>query len=690
MTNLYMDWHNHPKHTHVHWGVFIVVGLLVSNLIISEINKTYSLDFSVQTTLAATKTILTQNDITYVGTMRMPTSIDTGWSDPIITGRMVNGQVRLFVYGRGGVFELADTGVYDKNYLTAPRMNLVTKWGDVYNGKAISFLANGSQATFDLARKGSLFWNEKEQKLYWTFYDNYNVTGRPDWNLGFSTLDNPSTGAFTSYGPFRTKATDSTGVKYGAWRCIFLWQNPLDDSMMCGSTIQSGIAGSVMGPSMFGGLAWPTTSTPSGFGAPDLNLPDRYLMYYYMNYINNAGSVGSNPIRSARRSFKPYIFETFPNSQGSTEVNPALYGGVGSWTQRDVWKGGTWLELNSKRGVLFATSLAGSTIQNPNDCNAGHVWYSNVGGGTLQCSHGCMEQGGSTGPTVTAYFPAIQIYNPDDLTAVKNGTKVDYTPDPVATIDLRDLGAKFTVPGNSTDAIGGFYFDPVRNYLFVAAPGADDKPTFGFPPWTLIHVFHVNDGTSPTPTPTPVPAPVPAPAPTPTPTPTPVGAPPVIVTPTAGSYLNSNQVTVTSTFPSGTLNLAYQLWNGNTKVWERIRPYNTTIPAGQTTWTDQVAMSPSFVAAGAYDLVAQAQGGPANGLSSTKVRVNVGPASTPTPTPITLSGDINKDGVVNSLDWSIMSSKWFTTDSASDLNKDGIVNSIDFSIMNNNWLKVAS
>ncbi len=63
------------------------------------------------------------------------------------------------------------------------------------------------------------------------------------------------------------------------------------------------------------------------------------------------------------------------------------------------------------------------------------------------------------------------------------------------------------------------------------------------------------------------------------------------------------------------------------------------------------------------------------------------PAPTPTPSPITLSGDINKDGVVNSIDWSIMSSKWFTTDSNSDLNKDGIVNSIDFSIMNNNWLK---
>ncbi|OHA89223.1 MAG: hypothetical protein A3C70_00015 [Candidatus Zambryskibacteria bacterium RIFCSPHIGHO2_02_FULL_43_14] len=58
-----------------------------------------------------------------------------------------------------------------------------------------------------------------------------------------------------------------------------------------------------------------------------------------------------------------------------------------------------------------------------------------------------------------------------------------------------------------------------------------------------------------------------------------------------------------------------------------------------------------------------------------------------TPPISTLKGDLNRDGIVNSLDWSIMNSKWFTSDSAADLNSDGIVNSLDFSIMNGNWLK---
>ncbi len=62
-------------------------------------------------------------------------------------------------------------------------------------------------------------------------------------------------------------------------------------------------------------------------------------------------------------------------------------------------------------------------------------------------------------------------------------------------------------------------------------------------------------------------------------------------------------------------------------------------------------------------------------------------APTPTPTPGTLKGDLNHDGIVNSLDWSIMNNKWFSNDTSADLNNDGIVNSLDFSIMNGNWSK---
>jgi fibronectin type 3 domain-containing protein len=52
---------------------------------------------------------------------------------------------------------------------------------------------------------------------------------------------------------------------------------------------------------------------------------------------------------------------------------------------------------------------------------------------------------------------------------------------------------------------------------------------------------------------------------------------------------------------------------------------------------------------------------------------------------LVFAGDLNRDNTVNSLDWSMMNSAWFTADTTAGINKDGLVNSIDFGIMNRNW-----
>ncbi len=58
---------------------------------------------------------------------------------------------------------------------------------------------------------------------------------------------------------------------------------------------------------------------------------------------------------------------------------------------------------------------------------------------------------------------------------------------------------------------------------------------------------------------------------------------------------------------------------------------------------------------------------------------------TPSPTPPPKIGDINGDGAVNVVDFSILLSKWNTADIGADLNGDGIVNVVDFSILLSNW-----
>ena len=53
------------------------------------------------------------------------------------------------------------------------------------------------------------------------------------------------------------------------------------------------------------------------------------------------------------------------------------------------------------------------------------------------------------------------------------------------------------------------------------------------------------------------------------------------------------------------------------------------------------------------------------------------------PTPIT--GDFNNDGIVNSIDLSLMITAWNTSNITYDLNRDGRVNSLDYVVMVRNW-----
>ncbi len=48
-------------------------------------------------------------------------------------------------------------------------------------------------------------------------------------------------------------------------------------------------------------------------------------------------------------------------------------------------------------------------------------------------------------------------------------------------------------------------------------------------------------------------------------------------------------------------------------------------------------------------------------------------------------GDFNNDGIVNSIDLSLMITAWNTNNITYDLNRDGAVNSLDYVVMVRNW-----
>jgi len=400
------------------------------------------------------------------------------------------------------VYEMADTGTYSTDYRTADRMSLVTAWPDIYNGRRVSWEANGNLiAPLGYQIPAGLYWHEEHQLLYWGYFDAYNGSvGRPDWNLGATRLDNAAARTTTSFGPWRTSAVDGDGrVWKGPAKMAFLTAGP--DGSMGGFGAYFGAVQCPWGPQLYAGAQWPTEGTPSGFGAPDLSVPHRYVEHYFMG---GGGANGFNPdgsvhgvIRSFRYPFspaRPYIYEGLDSPVAYAD--PAKNDGVCTWTTANGLGGAIWLELGSKRGVLFATSIVGSPETNPANPRAAHVWYRNTGVGNGACKHGVTipDVADIAGPVASAAFPALVIYDPDKLMAVKNNQQLDYSVEPDSWIDLQSKFGIQTPRENQLTRrnVGGFYFDSSRNYLFVISHGADDSIAGMYQP--LIHVFAVNGG----------------------------------------------------------------------------------------------------------------------------------------------------------------------------------------------------
>ena len=425
----------------------------------------------------SSKRVIGPGDLKYLGAMRVPgTVVDMVFSQGAMTGRKVNGQVRLLMAGSrtagDPVYELADTGSYHADPAQAPRMSLVRNWGKIYGQARKSWDSTG--AVRDMTASdflGQFHFNETTQLLYWTYYDSYNVAHYEDWCLGATRLD---TAGPTAFGPWRPAG----GGRKGPWRGIQLGEHPLTGELLCGSRLLSGNSISPWGPDLWAGQ-FPNANTPAGYGAPDLQT-QKYLTYYPMIGKVSTNGTYSGALRSCRRP-GDYFFEPIAGATGFNQVDPTKNGGVGSWTELDGVNGHVWIDLPDAHGVVFTGKLASK-----------HVWYRNAGVGNLLCTHGQASPVDVTGPVATDAYPVIFVYDPADLDAVRTGAKTDYTIDPVhvinadatygaATARIQDLGTGRT--------FGGVYFDASTRKLYVAAPQADRTIAGIFNP--LVHVFQI-------------------------------------------------------------------------------------------------------------------------------------------------------------------------------------------------------
>ena len=193
------------------------------------------------------------------------------------------------------------------------------------------------------------------------------------------------------------------------------------------------------------------------------------------NYVDRNGVVHGH-LRSFRRTNEQPVWEDTGDRGTSLRANPALNGGVGSWSEMDATE---------------RRHLAGADEQARRDLRQHAGGQSDPGPQRLQCgprmvltapaacTHGCASPVQITGPVTTAAFPAFAIYDPDQLIAVRNGTVADYTVDPAKPDrprpDLPHPDREHQGRRGAAKTIRGFYFDPVRKYLFILAPQSDDS-----------------------------------------------------------------------------------------------------------------------------------------------------------------------------------------------------------------------
>lgn len=424
------------------------------------------------------KRLLTVADIRYLGALRFPNGTNLDFSYGAMTGRRVNGQVRLLLLGSltlsDPLYEFADPGVYSLNPATAPAATLVRAWGNIYGNARRTWYANGTEKLGYPRYMGSLRWVESTQLLYWTYYDTYNTTGDQDWSLGATALN---TSGPVAYGPWRVAGPAGSGPN-GVWKCVRITEHPTSGELLCGGVIASGNASSPWGPNFWAGQ-WPTAATPAGYGNPDLPV-QKYLTYPSMiGRVNHDGS-WSGALTSSRRP-GDYFFEPIVGGGVFTEIDPTKNNGVGSWTQVDAFGGAEWIEGPSAHGVLCFGKLG-----------AGHIWYRNAGVGNDLCTHGVASPVNITGPVSTDAYPFAMIFDPADLAAVRAGTKTAYTVDPVQTINLQTtygIQTSLITHIGSAKLVAGSYFDPTTGKLYVCAPEADTSVVGIFTP--LVHVFQV-------------------------------------------------------------------------------------------------------------------------------------------------------------------------------------------------------
>ncbi len=460
-----------------------------------------------------TTSVITINDLTYLGMMGMPPTgayqRDQGYG--ALTGRIVNGQVRLFTLGKGiglvgipnaavgSIYEITPPAVLATTYTQATaagsratyQATLVNEWGFAPYGSGI--IGNSSNAP---VVRGLLFYNNKLFFAWGSAYD----TKDYDVCVGFAILGADGSASATAYGPFNT----TQGAIYsGGFLCkipdaIAAYTGPIG---YAGIFSGAGNEGTISGVTLEGGTE-PTISTTTDTTGQDISLahitatqlahwPALTPMPITPGTVSRAicgyNTPGTPPCSDG--FFGPHAVDGFFGPGDLTAGNPD--------TQRaafsiDIITSTVFVKTSKVQGFLAFGQLvnAFSGINGVDAIDYGtdnkpHVWYS----GNASCCHGQHDglNHTITGPHAASALRYVFIFDQAKILQVANGS-ISHTALTYESINRIDTIAPTTAIWprelRQTGGFRGAWFDEINMKLYLCEALVDDITST-----PLIHVW---------------------------------------------------------------------------------------------------------------------------------------------------------------------------------------------------------
>ncbi len=328
------------------------------------------------TKVSSQKTLLTAADLEYLGAFRLPRDVggeDAGWGRGLAMRFKGGKQFFFSTTVKNSVFEVEYPGLSQTDY---PIASVSRFWGDVYDDKRV--LNPSATEPRNASGVYGLFFDQRDERLYWSYGDGYNTVSGRDPSIGYSVL-NDTDGSSRAVGAWSLQDWSCKAAMGGVLE-IPAW---FADLYCEGRRLGAGFGGYFSIASVGPVSAGPALSA---FSASDCTA------------LNHNSGVKNTPLLGYPFHPEPY---TSPDraqrdSDYTTEFdgwNPKAGTGYWSWTDW-VWQGAVWVDTPEVHGLLVLPTLGN-----------GRTWYETSTLHAERASHWWY------------------VYDPNDLGAVARGTR---------------------------------------------------------------------------------------------------------------------------------------------------------------------------------------------------------------------------------------------------------------------------